>query len=133
MDFPRTTGDGAPSGQDEAARSQNVIPFPQEAPPPTAAAPESATAPPPVPLTGVHLWARRLQLVVFVLFCVQVGMFLVVLPWTPLWTENAFFRGYPQWRELLNSGFIRGVATGFGLLDIYVGIREAVLYSEPKA
>ncbi len=36
-----------------------------------------------------HLWLQRLWLVVFVLFCLEVGIILTVLPWTRLWTDNS--------------------------------------------
>ena len=35
-----------------------------------------------------HRWLQRLWLVVFVLFCLEVGIIVTVLPWTKLWTDN---------------------------------------------
>ena len=42
-----------------------------------------------------HRWLQRLWLVVFVLFCLEVGIILTVLPWTQLWTDNSLLVSFP--------------------------------------
>lgn len=76
------------------------------------------------------VWAQRLKLVVFVLFCIELGMLLAVLPWTRVWTENSLLTAYPSIRAFLQHNFVRGAITGLGLIDIWLGIREAVTYHE---
>jgi hypothetical protein len=76
------------------------------------------------------LWLHRLWLVVFVLFCLEVGIILTVLPWTKLWTDNSLLLSYPAVREFLMLGFVRGVVSGLGLVDIWMGVAEAVTYRE---
>ena len=75
-------------------------------------------------------WLQRLWLVVFVLFCLEVGIILTVLPWTRLWTDNALLRGYPSVCDFVNLGFVRGIVSGLGLVDIWMGVAEAVTYRE---
>ena len=77
-----------------------------------------------------HLWLQRLWLVVFVLFCLEVGIILTVLPWTKLWTDNSLLLSYPATREFLEYGFVRGLVSGLGLIDIWMGVAEAVTYRE---
>jgi len=77
-----------------------------------------------------HRWLQRLWLVVFVLFCLEVGIILTVLPWTKLWTDNSLLLSYPAAREFLMLGFVRGVVSGLGLVDIWMGVAEAVTYRE---
>ncbi len=77
-----------------------------------------------------HLWLQRLWLVVFVLFCLEVGIILTLLPWTRLWTDNSLLLSYPTLREFLMHGFVRGVVSGLGLIDIWMGVAEAVTYRE---
>ncbi len=86
--------------------------------------------PPPIPNKRPHLWLRRIWLVVFVLFCLEVGIILTVLPWTRIWTENSLLLGYPQVREFLTQNFVRGLISGLGLVDIWMGVAEAVRYRE---
>jgi len=76
------------------------------------------------------LWLKRLWLVVFVLFCLEVGIVLTVLPWTRLWTENSLLLGHRQVQEFLQQNFVRGLVSGLGLIDIWMGIAEAIRYRE---
>jgi len=86
--------------------------------------------PPPQKPKRPRLWVKRLWLVVFVLFCLEVGIILTVLPWTRVWTENSLLLGHPQLREFLMQNFVRGLVSGLGLVDIWMGIAEAVRYRE---
>ena len=86
--------------------------------------------PPAKPAKRPHLWLHRLWLVVFVLFCLEVGIILTVLPWTKLWTDNSLLLSYPAVRDFLMLGFVRGVVSGLGLIDIWMGVAEAVTYRE---
>jgi hypothetical protein len=90
--------------------------------------------PPPPPRKRPHLWLQRIWLVVFVLFCLEVGIVLIVLPWTRIWTDNSLLLGLPQIREFLMQDFVRGLISGLGLVDIWMGVAEAVRYREtPEA
>ncbi len=86
--------------------------------------------PPPLPPKKPHLWLQRIWLVVFVLFCLEVGIILAALPWTGIWTNNSLLLGYPQVREFLMQNFVRGLVSGLGLVDIWMGVAEAVRYRE---
>ena len=76
------------------------------------------------------LWVKRLWLIVSVLICLEIGIVLTVLPWTRMWTENSLLLGHPQLREFLTQNFVRGLVSGLGLVDIWMGIAEAVRYRE---
>ena len=75
-------------------------------------------------------WLQRLWLVVFVLFCLEVGIILIVLPWTRLWTDNALLASFPAIKEFLSYNFVRGLVSGFGLVDVWMGVVVAVTYRE---
>ena len=51
--------------------------------------------PAPKPPKLKHLWLLRLMLVVKVLFCLEIGIVLMVVPWTTLWTNNPLTGGLP--------------------------------------
>ena len=78
------------------------------------------------------VWMQRVWLVVFVMFSIELGMVLAVLPWTRVWNENSLMYAYPTLRAILQRDFVRGAITGLGLLDIWIGIWEAVHYRERK-
>jgi hypothetical protein len=82
--------------------------------------------------TGPELWLHRLSVLAFVFVCATVGVLLVVLPWVDKWSDNHLLAGYPALQGLVASPFIRGVCSGLGLVDIWIGFWEAVHYSEEK-
>ena len=84
------------------------------------------------PRTGFELWLHRLTVLMFVFVCASVGVFLVILPWRPEWTHNHLLLSYPGLRQFIASGFTRGVVSGLGMLDIWIGFWEAVHYREEK-
>ncbi len=87
--------------------------------------------PPPEAATRAGIWLHRLWLVVFVIFCIELGLLLTVLPWTRVWTDNSLLAVHPAWRAFLHNNFVRGLVTGLGLIDIWIGIWEAVHYRDP--
>jgi hypothetical protein len=82
--------------------------------------------------TGLTLWLHRITVLLFVFLCASVGVLLVIMPWRPEWTDNHLLLAYPTLRDLLSSGFVRGLCSGLGILDIWIGFWEAVHYHEGK-
>lgn len=96
----------------------------------------AATLPPQeregVRYTGIELWLHRLTVLMFVFVCASVGVLLVILPWRPEWTDNRLLLGNPGLRGVVASGFVRGVCSGLGALDIWIGFWQAVHYHEDR-
>ena len=86
--------------------------------------------PPPQRPSRSQLWMSRVWLVVFVLFCLEIGIVLMVGPWTRAWTENSLSASYRAVHEFLMNGFVRGAVTGIGVVDFWIGIARAVTYRE---
>lgn len=73
------------------------------------------------------VWLQRSALVLLVVTCIYIGLAVVILPWTPYWQDNHFFSVLPErWVDWLQLGAVRGVVSGLGLLDIWIGLSEAV-------
>ena len=83
-------------------------------------------------LSRWEVWRRRIFLIVFVLFCLEIGIILTVAPWTQFWTHNALLLRFPDARRFLMYGFVRGLISGLGLTDIGLAVAEAVRYREPE-
>jgi len=94
-------------------------------------APLSTTGFPATRSPATPLWLMRLWVVIRVAFFIELGMVLVVLPWTRGWTENSLLAAYPEVRFFLQRYFVRGLISGLGFIDIGFGIWEAVRYKEP--
>ena len=80
--------------------------------------------------SGFDLWLHRLTVLLFVFVCAVVGVLLVILPWRPEWTDNRILLTYPGLRSFLTLGFVRGICSGLGVLDIWIGFWEAIHYHE---
>jgi hypothetical protein len=69
-------------------------------------------------------------MLLFVSICAVFGVLLVILPWTQKWTDNYMLISHPALRGFLENGFVRGMCTGLGALDIWIGFWEAMHYHE---
>ncbi len=99
-------------------------PSPDHAAEPAAASRSSKLAP---------VWLQRLSLFILVLFCVYLGVIVAVLPWyTQVWDHNSFFLAHPPLWAVLRLGWVRGVISGCGLLNIWIGISEAIHYRDQR-
>jgi hypothetical protein len=99
--------------------------LPEEAPP----QPENRAVvlDPPHP---VEVWMHRISVFLFVLISAVAGVLLIILPWTPGWTDNYLLLSFPALRTIVSNGFFRGICSGLGLLDIWIGFWEALHYHE---
>ena len=87
---------------------------------------DQAIGPPPAPV-----WLQRLSLVVLVIFCLYLGLLLAVLPWlTQMWDRNELLLQFPTLHSILIKGWVRGLVSGLGLLDLWIGISELIHYRD---
>ena len=81
---------------------------------------------------GPELWLHRITVLTFGLVCAVVGVLLVILPWRPEWTDNHLLMASPGLRAFVANGFVRGICSGLGVLDLWIGFSEAIHYHEEK-
>jgi len=117
--------------------SDPKLPFPGEpAAVATPSAPLAETDPGNTALAPEHvpswfrLWLRRVGVLLLVFFCATLGVMLMILPWRPEWSDNSLLFSYPAIHEIVSSGFVRGVVTGLGLINVWIGFWEAIRYRE---
>ena len=82
--------------------------------------------------TPSPVWLQRVSLVVLVVFCFYVGLLLALLPWTRYWTENHYLLTWRSVGPWINTGFARGLVSGVGLVDVWIGISEVLHYREHR-
>jgi hypothetical protein len=102
---------------------------PAETSVPLVPVPVSASRPSP---SVAHLWLRRIGVLLFVFLCATLGVMLMILPWRPEWSDNPLLLPYPTLRAVVASGFVRGLATGLGVLNVWNGFWEAIQYREEE-
>jgi hypothetical protein len=57
-----------------------------------------------------------------------VGIFLLLVPWSPFWEGNYFMARLPALQELFLSPFARGAVSGVGILHLLVGAIDSVAF-----
>lgn len=82
--------------------------------------------------SGVELWLHRITVLMFVFVCATAGVLLIIIPWRPEWTDNHLLLGYPDLRVFITNPFVRGLVSGLGILDVWIGFSEAIHYHEHK-
>ena len=68
---------------------------------------------------------RRALIILYILFCFEVGVLLLVLPWiSSIWLKNFFVAEYPWVSAFMLNYFVRGAVSGLGLADIWLAVYE---------
>lgn len=76
---------------------------------------------------------QRIFVVVLIVFCLELGVFLLVLPWSSFWERNFFLFQYPQLGRWLLNHYFRGAVSGLGLVDLYLAVYETLHYRQTLA
>jgi hypothetical protein len=75
-------------------------------------------------------WLRRIEFFLHIVLRIYVGVIVLVLPWTPLWSGNHLFGYFPRIADLLTYGAVRGMISGLGVLNLWIAIDDAVHYRQ---
>lgn len=86
------------------------------------ARPEPLPAPPAPP--APH-WYHKLWSVLLITFCLEIGLFLLVFPWTESWDNNYFATSIARLRLYWDNMYLRGAVSGLGLINLYIAVAEA--------
>ena len=76
------------------------------------------------PAQAKHRWYHKAAALLYVFFCFEIGVFLLLFPWMELWPHTYFTRLGPSWYSLWSSPYFRGAVSGLGLLDIAISFAE---------
>jgi hypothetical protein len=56
----------------------------------------------------------------------EIGLGLIVLPWSTYWDRNYFAEAVPHVRELITNNFVRGAVSGLGVINLAAGLTELI-------
>ncbi len=87
--------------------------------------PREYLGPVPVP-EPEYRWYHKMSAVLFITFCLEVGIFLVIFPWTPYWDGNYFSLLKPEWHQYWDNMYVRGAVSGFGVVNLYISLVEVL-------
>ena len=80
--------------------------------------------------------SAKITVIVYILICFEVGIMLLILPWTRYWDDNFFLYfvtgklNSPGLFSFLTSGWVRGAVTGLGIVNILAGLRDVLKFRE---
>ena len=66
----------------------------------------------------------RLLIILYIIFCFEIGVLLLVLPWLEVWSKNFFVGHYSVVSAFALNYFVRGAISGIGLADIWLAFYE---------
>ena len=66
----------------------------------------------------------RALVILYIILCFEMGVFLFVLPWIPVWTRNFFVLQHSWISSIALNFFVRGAISGLGLADIWLAVYE---------
>ncbi len=94
------------------------MPLDPQVPPPVSLEPVPEAAPP------VYRWYHKVSALLFIVFCLEVGMFLLMFPWTEYWDHNFFSSLIPEWHRFWANSYVRGAVSGLGVVNLYISLVE---------
>ncbi|MGC9945025.1 MAG: hypothetical protein ABSF64_01400 [Bryobacteraceae bacterium] len=85
---------------------------------------EPIPAPEAPPEAPHHRWYHVVLALIFIVFCLELGIFLVLFPWSDFWDRSLFSAIAPEWRLYWDNAYLRGAVSGLGLVNVYISLLE---------
>ena len=64
----------------------------------------------------------RLFRVVWLLIWLELGLVLILVPWSEIWETNYFLYQYPAFALFANNPFTRGAISGLGITNVFLAL-----------
>jgi len=81
-------------------------------------------------------WYHKTLALLTAILIMEIGLFLIVYPWTQYWNDSWFSYLSPAWDRIWLSPYFRGAVTGVGLVNIAIACSEVFglrRFSPPEA
>jgi hypothetical protein len=92
---------------------------------PTEPGHEPQILPGPVPVERPRgRWYHKMSAILFITFCLEIGFFLLIFPWTEFWDSNYFAAFIPEWHRYWDNMYLRGAVSGIGVVNLYISFVE---------
>jgi len=70
--------------------------------------------------SAIQIFRRLL----FGVFFAEMGLVLVLVPWSTFWDRNYFIETIPLIQRITHNYFVRGTISGCGLINMFIGLVE---------
>lgn len=75
-------------------------------------------------VSGPDTDISTLNRLLFTAYFLEVGLILLVVPWSPFWERNYFAESLPFLQAVIHSNFVRGAVSGIGILNLAAGLAD---------
>jgi hypothetical protein len=65
-----------------------------------------------------------LKRLLLVAYFIEVGLLLVLVPWSPFWERNYFLTAFPALLDVIRNNYVRGGVSGLGVVNLLMGFSE---------
>ncbi|MFZ0639382.1 MAG: hypothetical protein WA020_02840 [Candidatus Acidiferrales bacterium] len=66
--------------------------------------------------------AHRLLRALLLLLWLELGLLIILIPWSPFWDANYFLNRYPTLIPILLNPYVRGAISGLGVVDAVLAV-----------
>ena len=70
-----------------------------------------------------YLWYQKLSSILLIIFCLELGCFLLVFPWIGDTWQNNFFSSLLR-QGYWDNAYFRGAVSGLGVVNLYISLIE---------
>ena len=67
---------------------------------------------------------NRLLRILFLLLWLELGLMLILVPWSDFWQANYFVIQFPDLATILRSAYLRGAVSGLGVLNVFLALES---------
>lgn len=67
-----------------------------------------------------------LRRLIAIAYFVEVGLLLLVVPWTGFLQRNYFVEAWPLLRGIVGNGWVKGAISGLGVINLAAGLMDLV-------
>lgn len=83
---------------------------------------ETEHTPPEVAPAPRYRWYHKAGAVLFITLCLDVGLVLLIFPWTEYWDNFAAF--VHAWSPYVDNLYVRGAISGLGVVNLFISLGE---------
>lgn len=65
-----------------------------------------------------------LNRLLFTAYFLEVGLILILVPWSRFWDRNYFAESLPMLHDFIRNNFVRGAVSGIGVLNLVAGLAD---------
>lgn len=76
---------------------------------------------------------NRLLHVVMLLIWLELGLVLILVPWSEIWDINYFVYQYPALGLIVKNSYLRGAVSGLGLMNVFLALEAFRRRTSPVA